>query len=111
MEEKNKRWAFTSWIKPQLKLHLIDYIVWGEEYTPTTGLLHYQGYVEFKNAYSLKYVKSLFKDKTIHLEVARENRECNKLYCLKGVAVLTKFEYDNTPQLNDEVFDFFNIAK
>lgn len=103
MNEKYRSFAFTSWKFPQLKgkSHLIDYLVWGEEYTPSTGLLHFQGYVEFKKAYTISYTKSIFKDKTLHLEEARASRAQNKAYCLKSCYLLRSFELNNSPEIKE----------
>lgn len=83
METKNNRWCFTAWKKPVVNEKLVDYIVWQKEQTGN-GLEHYQGYVEFKNEYKLFQVKSLFKDKTMHCEIARQDRKTNFLYCTKN---------------------------
>lgn len=59
-------------------------MVWQKELCPKSHLEHYQGFVEFKREYRLGNVKTIFKDKTIHLEVARETRATNRLYCTKN---------------------------
>lgn len=88
---KSDRWAFTAWNKPSIKN--AKYICWQQEYTPTTGLLHYQGYIEFEKEYNMRYVKSLFKTKNIHLTVALKNREANRNYCFKNEAIgVERFE-------------------
>lgn len=84
MTEKVKRWCFTSWKEPKLNLKLVDYMIYQKELTISTGLEHYQGYIEFKNEYKMFQVKSIFKDKTLHCEPARENRQANFLYCTKN---------------------------
>lgn len=83
MDLSSVRWSFTAWKEPSTKLHLVDYMIWQSEICPTTKAKHYQGYVEFKKEYTGKFVKSLFKDKTIHIEVSREDRRANRLYCSK----------------------------
>lgn len=97
--DKHRCFAFTSWVFPLLKgkSHLIDYLVWGEEYAPSTGLQHFQGYIEFKKEYTLAYAKSIFKDKKLHIEVARAERAQNKAYCLKSCSLLRSFELNNSP--------------
>lgn len=91
MDEKGDRWAFTAWQKPNIKNY--KYICWQQEYTPSNGLLHYQGYIEFNKEYTLKYVKSLFKTKNIHLGIATKNREANRNYCFKNQAIgVERFE-------------------
>lgn len=83
MNIKSNRWVFTSPIHPNLKLTNVDFLVYQEETGEKTNYKHFQGYVEFKKEYSLQYVKSLFKSKQIHLEIALESRAINILYCTK----------------------------
>jgi len=78
-------------------MHLLQYLVYCKEFCPSTGLAHYQGYVEFTKPYTLIYIKSIFKDKTIHLEHARESRACNRAYCLKGLFLEESLEYTKDP--------------
>lgn len=81
---KSNRWCFTSPTEPNLKLSNVNYLVYQEELGELTKFRHFQGYVEFHKEYSLQYVKSLFKLKTIHLEIAKQSREINILYCTKS---------------------------
>lgn len=81
---KNDRWTFTAWKNPVIEVSHINYIIWQKELTPQTHLTHYQGYVEFTKERSMGQVKSLFKDKTMHVEPARESREVNIQYCTKN---------------------------
>lgn len=80
---KQKCWAFTSWKKPETKKHLTEFLVWQREVCPNTNRLHWQGCVEFTNAYSGSYVKSLFKDKGMFVEPFIENKIINIWYCTK----------------------------
>lgn len=84
VEIKFNKWVFTSWKKPTLNTDNVKYLVWQKEYCPTTKLEHYQGYVVFKKDYKLFQVKSLFKDKAMYVDKARENDEINRLYCTKN---------------------------
>lgn len=94
--EKNNRWCFTSWKKPDINLNLVNYVVYQKELTSDNKLEHYQGYIEFKNQYKLFQVKSLFKDKTIHCEIARKDRKANFLYCTKNQSYAgLRFEFGN----------------
>jgi len=101
-ELKGTKWAFTSWERPIINEIYIDYIVWCLEETPTTGRLHYQGYVEFKKEYTMRYIKSLFKCKEMHLELARSNREANRNYCLKTKDYEIMRQYDTCEIRNDK---------
>lgn len=80
----SEKWTFTSWKKPVINEKLIVYMIWQKEICPNMKLTHYQGYVEFKRNYSLGNIKTIFKDKTIHAEVARHSRATNRLYCTKN---------------------------
>lgn len=84
MTVSSKRWSFTAWQEPTMKLQLVEYLVWQMELCPCTKTKHYQGYVEFKKEYTGKYVKSLFRDKTIHVEASRKGRDANDDYCTKS---------------------------
>lgn len=72
------------------------YLVYGREVAPTTGTVHLQGYIQFKNPRSIKAVGGLFK---WHVEVAKGDSAKNFAYCSKegnfvekGVRPLTKHE-------------------
>lgn len=94
--EKSKKWAFTCWKKPAINELLIDYMIWQKEYTQQSKLEHYQGYIEFKKEYKLFQVKSLFKDKTMHCEIAKKNRQANFLYCTKNESYAgERYEFGN----------------
>lgn len=111
-KQKNARFAFTAWKQPKVNEEFILYMCWAKEYTPSTGLEHYQGYVEFIKDYALFQVKSLFKDKTMHVEAAKHDRETNRKYCFKSVN-LGRYEFgDNGEQLEEEdILDIFQICK
>lgn len=81
---KTHRWCFTAWKKPVVNEDLVDLLVWQKETCPKTALTHYQGYIEFKRSYLLFSVKSIFKDKTMHIEPALKDREANVKYCTKA---------------------------
>lgn len=57
------------------------YIVMGAEVAPTTGTPHYQGYVYFASAKSIKDLKNKFQK--IHFIIANGTAEQNRKYCLK----------------------------
>lgn len=91
----SNKWCFTSWQKPVCNLKLCEYIIWQKEYCPSTGLSHYQGYVEFVKSYNtLGPIKRIFKQKTMHVEVAKHNKQVNFLYCTKNQSFAgERFEY------------------
>lgn len=57
------------------------YIIYGEEIAPTTGTPHLQGYMEFKNAVRMAFIKKTFP--TMHLEARNGTREQARSYCTK----------------------------
>lgn len=90
----NLRWTFTSWKEPKFNTKHCMYLLWQKELCPSTHLTHYQGYIEFGVGRSMFQIKSLFKDKTMHVEQARENRDVNLLYCTKNESYAgVRFEY------------------
>ena len=82
-QPKDKRFAFTSWIQPQCNMKLVEYMCYQEEVCPSTNLIHFQGYVEFFKEYTFGQVKQIFKDKKMHVEIARNSRIHNLNYCTK----------------------------
>lgn len=48
--------------------HQVRYIIAGKETCPTTGRLHWQTYIQFKDKMSPDMIKNLFDDNTIHIE-------------------------------------------
>lgn len=81
--EKSRRFAFTAWRKPVPRRDdMTNFLVYQTEFTQT-GNIHYQCYVEFKNSYSILQVKNIYKDKTMHVEIANKSREMNMMYCTK----------------------------
>lgn len=100
--------AFTSWKKPDVNTKLFVYMIWQKETCPQTKLDHYQGYCEFKREYSLGNIKTIFKDKTIHVETARHSRAVNVKYCTKNESYAgERFEFGDldTGIQPEEVFD------
>lgn len=66
--ERFHNWCFVQWdIVPSPDLEKIIYMVYQPEICPTTGRLHYQGYVEFKEKFSIKKVRKIFKDPKLWL--------------------------------------------
>lgn len=55
----------------------------GEEVCPSTGLPHWQGYVELKKNQRMKAVKEALGDEKTHLEVRRGTRDEARAYCMK----------------------------
>lgn len=103
-KEKHDKWCFTAWKKPTINTDLVIFMVWQKEECPTTKLMHYQGYIETKKPYALFQMKSLFKDKEIHLETARKCRVANYRYCTKNESYANeRFEFGDINTGNSNV--------
>lgn len=88
LTQRKRRWCFT-----EFKLDKIDptnpypnvghtYILAGLETCPDTGRLHWQGYMEFKNAKTGTAIKKKC-SKSMHLEWCYGSQKSNKDYCGK----------------------------
>lgn len=77
-------WMFTifdmDWKVPNHEL--IMYIVYQKESTPSTGRLHFQGYILLKSPRTLKFVREILKSDP-HLEKRLGSHEQAKAYCTK----------------------------
>lgn len=102
------RFAFTSWILPQCNMKLVKFMIYQQEICPNTKLLHYQGYVEFKREYSFGQVKQIFRQKEMHVEIARESRLHNINYCHK-IATATGKRFLFNDDFKNELEDVFNL--
>lgn len=88
MSRTARRWIFTlgkEFIDGAVFTELperISFAIWQLERAPSTGYLHFQGYVRMKNACTLGQVKSHFPQE-IHLEQAKGTEEQCITYCTK----------------------------
>lgn len=83
-----RHWCFTSFTFPDFELHAdrnftLRYVIFGKEICPDTGRLHFQGYCEFSDKVSMKNVKQVFNDTTMHLEPRYGSQEQAIKYCQK----------------------------
>lgn len=90
--DKTTRWAFTAY---EDQWHLFvnikqypDVAEWGwqKETCPTSGRLHYQGYMRTKRQYRHAGMRKMFP--TVHIEVAREWHKLRS-YCRKKETSIT----------------------
>lgn len=72
----------------------VKYLIYGQETAPTTGCVHYQGYVVFTNGKSLKAAKKKISPRC-HLEVSKGSAEQNRKYCSKDGIIK---EFGDLPQ-------------
>lgn len=93
MSNANKRlrnWCWTAYVDPmehyqELEDHRMHrYTVWQEETCPHTGTLHYQGYSEFNCAVKQDFIKQLFRNNSMHLEVRKGTRAEARGYCMRA---------------------------
>lgn len=78
-----RNWCFTSFAVPECDTERIQYMVYQKEIGKETKREHYQGYVEFKDKFSMLGVKKLFGDRSLHLEPRRGTQEQAIQYCKK----------------------------
>lgn len=76
-----RNFAFTDFGKSIELKDSIKYILYGEEEAPTTGKLHKQGVMIFKNGKTVKAVRKIFPG--VHIEVCKKNLLANARYCIK----------------------------
>lgn len=77
-------YCFTAWEIPKFDEDNVKYICWGEEICPTTGKLHYQGFVMFNRTARIPKAKVWIgaSDRT-HVEVRNGTRMGAREYCMK----------------------------
>ena len=68
---------------PTWNAERMRYLVYQLERAPTTGILHYQGYVEFKRSTKMGGVKKALGSDTVHLEPRQGTRDQARGYCMK----------------------------
>lgn len=74
----------------------VKYLVYGEEYAPSTSTKHYQGYIYFVNPRAFQCVQRLLRP--AHVEIARGSPEANITYCKKD----GRFVERGTPPLSQK---------
>jgi len=82
---KSTRWCFTV-NNPSMSYDALDhvdckYMICAQETAPTTGTIHFQGYIVFEKQKTLTGVKNIFLN--AHWEVAKGTTEQNVTYCSK----------------------------
>lgn len=82
-----RNWCFTDWPtseypEPSFDQNKMKYLVYGTETCPTTGEIHFQGYVQLKRQTVFNTVKDLFSDK-VHIEAAMGTPQQAADYCKK----------------------------
>lgn len=86
---KSRSFCFTAFdcsidkVFELLITHGAQYIICGEEIAPTTGKLHLQSFVYYKNARSWSAVRKALKGIKSNIEVCKGSVEQNYIYCSK----------------------------
>lgn len=103
---QRKNWLFTGWEEKgcptvaevwaefgdEGKTPMLDYICGQREKAPSTGMMHIQGWCQFKKKQFLTGVVKALPSKLFHLESCRGTEEQNKKYCSKPETSEGKFE-------------------
>lgn len=85
MSKKMRNCCFTGFKESEYEFDesKMKYLIIGKETCPSTNRKHWQGYVEFKNPYTLNSIKKLFKDDKIHVEARKGSARQASDYCKK----------------------------
>lgn len=73
--------CFTAWQQPHFDETKMRYMCYGEETCPTTGKLHYQGYLELYDAHRYTGIKKLLKVQDCKFFPRSGRREQAISYC------------------------------
>ena len=113
---RTRRWVFTLNNPSQDLAQLVEeltsrvatrYIVVGREQAPTTGTLHYQGFVEFQNPATFKQVQGRLPG--AHIEPAKGSNAQNKAYCTKSGDYVEKGELITRVQGSEQAYEVLTL--
>lgn len=92
-----RRWAFTLFRKDLelsrthlaglVKENSVSFICFQQEVCPKSTRLHLQGYLELNHGRSMRAVKKLLGEPSVHLSQARDSPAANRAYCSKSEGV------------------------
>lgn len=83
MAPKYRNICFTSYTYPSINCTNVVYYVHGEEDCPSTARLHWQGFIQLKNNYSVKGIQKILGCENAHIENARGTAQEASDYCKK----------------------------
>lgn len=84
MSNRYRNWCFTSYVeKLTPKIGELTFLIYQQEKCPSTGKLHFQGYVEFSEKKSIKNVQAILNDDKCHLETRKGSQKQAIDYCCK----------------------------
>lgn len=110
-DDRYRNWVFTSYKIEGFKVPECMFCIYQEEECPTTKKRHLQGYIEFKDKLSMRSVKSLFEDHTLHLEVRQGSQAQAVAYCskkdtrVKEPIIIGKLKNQGHRKDLDEIYD------
>ncbi len=84
-EKRAHNWQWTASVDPSVVIYGEDnirYAVWQKERAPTTGHIHWQGYLQLFEHKSLRWLQRRLG--AWHFESARGSADDNKVYCTKS---------------------------
>lgn len=87
--------------EPDFDATKLRYLVYGREVAPSTGTVHYQGYIYFHNPQRFNTVRNHPGLETAHIEVAKGSPEQNRAYCTKEGNFKEFGEIPNQGKRND----------
>lgn len=111
----SKHWCFTSYRDEEpVFSDEISYAICQREQCPTTGRLHWQGYVEFTVKKRIKSVQEAIGDNTAHCELRKGTRSQAIAYCKKlesRVPGSDPIEKGEAPNGDESKSQLANVAK
>lgn len=107
----SRNWCFTSYLCPTPTMTDIQYMIYQQEKCPTTGRLHYQGYLELTKSVKMTGVKKIFKDDTIHLEKRKGTQQQAIDYCKKLQSRVGPISEYGTPAKQGKRNDLISVKE
>lgn len=119
-----KGWCFTcydlnkydEWKTMELKS--IVYMCYQEECCPSTGKLHLQGYLEYKNETTMMKIKKCLNSNEVHLEPRKGTKLEAKNYCCKSETKTKEFVelgdntiFESTQGTRNDIKDLYELIK
>lgn len=82
--QRARGWCATFYVEPTTEIpEECRYAIYGKETCPLTQNIHWQSYLEFRDKKTMKNIKDMFGDQTVHLEIRQGTRVQARDYCKK----------------------------
>lgn len=95
MDGRERCWAVTDWTMEKSfwegKRGKLKYCIMGEEIAPSTGKLHWQGFMILKDRMSDNAVKKFLEGRHGEMMYEDSSIEANQVYCKKGNKIVLEF--------------------